>query len=42
MAGRVREVSHEMGSRLNISPSVPWGVLEGDIIVLQNHMLVVV
>ena len=32
-------VSHEMGSNLNISPKNVNGVLECDIVKLQNYML---
>ena len=35
-------VMHEVDSNLNISPKVSYGVLECDIVMLQNCMLMVV
>ena len=35
------DVSHEMDSNLNISPKMSYGVLECDIVMLQNYMLMI-
>ena len=34
-------VSHKMGSNLNISPKMLYGVLECDIVMLQNYMPII-
>ena len=34
-------VSHEVDGNLNSSPKMSRGVLECDIVVLQNHMLMI-
>ena len=34
-------VSHEMDGTLNISPKMSYGVLECDIVMLQNYMLMI-
>ena len=34
-------VSYEMDSKLNISPKMPYSVLECDIVVLQKYMLMI-
>ena len=31
-------VSHEMDNNLNISPKMPYSVLECDIVMLQNYI----
>lgn len=41
VAGRHVTVSHEVGSSLNIPPKMSRGVLEWDIVTLQNHMLTI-
>ena len=33
--------SHEMDSNLNMPPTMSWGVLECDIVSLQNDMLMI-
>ena len=33
--------SHEMGSNFNISPKMSYGVLDCDIVTLQNDMLII-
>ena len=38
--GRVLNVSHEMDKNLNTSPKMSYGVLECDIVMLQNCMLI--
>ena len=40
MVGYV-SVSHEMGSNLNIVPKMTYGVLECDIVILQNYVLMI-
>ena len=39
--GGYGNVSHEMDSNLNISPQMSNGVLESDIVMLQNYMLMI-
>ena len=34
-------VSHETDSNVNISPKMPSGVLECDLVMLQNDMLMI-
>ena len=34
-------VSHEIDNNLNISPKMSYGVLECDIVMLQNYMLMI-
>ena len=34
-------VSHEMDRNLNVSPEMSYGVLECDIVMLQNYMLTI-
>ena len=34
-------VSHEMDSNLNISPKMSYGMLEYDVVMLQNYMLTI-
>ena len=34
-------VSHEMDCNLNVSLKMSYGVLECDVVMLQNHMLMV-
>ena len=41
VVGRVREVSHEMDNNLNMSLKMSHGVLECDIVTLQNHTLMI-
>ena len=42
VAGRVRErLAREMDSHLNMSPNMSHGVLECDIVMLQNYVLMI-
>ena len=41
MVGGYLNVSHEMGSNLHVSPKMSYGVLDRDIVVVQNYMLMI-